>query len=309
MDLRALGVLLNFLGQFGFQAGDFRRQLRAVEHRRWPGLRSGLGFFAFDRGFLLLRGAGGDGGLGCFLAHCWLLRCGGWSDALDLTVLKQRLLGGLWRCLVFQGAAALLVVLGEEVSLFGLFFAFEGGQGNFQGFTDLAWLGQSKAQAEDQRGMQYGSEEQRKAQAVRRLYAGAGKFRELGCCVHRVSGLLRLPRSLPRVHGKVYEALRALSFSAILSISCSPMRVSKATLISRMQVGLVTLISVRCSPITSRPTNSRPFSAILSISCSPMRVSKATSISRMQVGLVTLISVRCSPITSRPTNSRPFSRD
>src|SRR3989344_5877162 len=242
MDLGALGVLLNFLGQFGFQAGDFGRQLRAVEHRRWPGLQSGLGFFVFDRGFLLLRGAGGDGGLGCFLAHCWLLRCGGWSDALDLTVLKQRLLGGLWRCLVFQGAAALLVVLGEEVSLFGLFFAFEGGQGDFQGFTDLARLGQSKAQA------------------VRRLCAGAGKFRELGGCVHRVSGLLRLPRSLPRVHGKVYEALRALSFSAILSISCSPMRVSKAASISRMQVGLVTLISVRCSPITSRPTNSRPFS-------------------------------------------------
>src|SRR3546814_6344101 len=36
------------------------------------------------------------------------------------------------------------------------------------------------------------------------------------------------------------------------------MSVPYAVSISRAQVGLVTLISVKCSPITSRPTNSRP---------------------------------------------------
>ncbi|MCY1409679.1 hypothetical protein D9M71_250350 [compost metagenome] len=51
--------------------------------------------------------------------------------------------------------------------------------------------------------------------------------------------------SLPTGPKNVYDALRAASFSSIAVIRRSPMRVSKALSISRMQVGLVTLISVR----------------------------------------------------------------
>ncbi|CSA91767.1 Uncharacterised protein [Vibrio cholerae] len=44
------------------------------------------------------------------------------------------------------------------------------------------------------------------------------------------------------------------------SISLPVMEISYAASISRMQVGLVTLISVSLSPMTSKPTNSSPFS-------------------------------------------------
>ena len=101
-------------------------------------MRGGLGFFALDRGFLLLWGAGGDGSLGGLLLRGRLLWGCRWRNALDFAVLKQRLFSGFRRRLVFQSAAALLVVLGEEVGLFGLFLTLEGGQGDFQGFTDLA---------------------------------------------------------------------------------------------------------------------------------------------------------------------------
>jgi hypothetical protein len=87
---------------------------------------------------------------------------------------------------VFQGAAALLIVLGEEVGLLGLFLALESRQGDFQGLADLVGFTEGEAQAEDQRCMQGGGEKQGEAQPVRRAYAGAGEFRWVGCCVHRV---------------------------------------------------------------------------------------------------------------------------
>lgn len=54
-----------------------------------------------------------------------------------------------------------------------------------------------------------------------------------------------------------YFAARRFS---IASISMPVIEIGNAASISRAQVGLVTLISVRRSPITSRPTKISPFS-------------------------------------------------
>ena len=92
-------------------------------------------------------------------------------------------------CGMFQGTAALLVVLGEEVCLLGLFFTLEGGQGDFQRFTDFRRRFQGEADAKDQRHVQGGREKQGEPQAIRRSDGGGGGVRWGGCCVHRVSGL------------------------------------------------------------------------------------------------------------------------
>src|SRR5690606_26656588 len=108
------------------------------------------------------RGAGGGD-----LLALGRLRGGGRGDLVDLAVLERSLLGGLRRRLVLQGPAALLVVLGEEVGFLGLLLALEGGQGDLQGLADLLRAGQGEADAEDQRQVQQGGDEQGEAQAVR----------------------------------------------------------------------------------------------------------------------------------------------
>ena len=104
--------------------------------------------------------------------------------------------------------------------------------------------------------------EQGKAQGDRRLYAGAFRSWAVAFIACWGSNAFRLPRSLPRCMKVASTAARIELRQCLSIIHRSPMRVSKAASISRMQVGLVTLISVRCSPITSRPTNSRPFHAV-----------------------------------------------
>ena len=164
MDLRALGIALLLQGQVGLQAGDLGGELRTVELRRRAALL-GLLQFGLHRGLLPLGRASGHGGLGRLARH-FRRRGGRRDDLVDLGVLEGRDLGGLGRRLVFQRAAALLVVLGEEVGLLGRHVALEGGQGDFQRLADLAGLGQGETQAEDQRDVQRHRQEQGEAQAV-----------------------------------------------------------------------------------------------------------------------------------------------
>ena len=90
---------------------------------------------------------------------------------------------------------------------------------------------------------------------VRSLQAYHQSVDEIGAVCRVAVGACKL--QAPGCHLRQAFSPRLL---AMQSIRRSPMRVSKAALISRMQVGLVTLISVRWSPITSSPTKIRPFS-------------------------------------------------
>ncbi|MNZ63852.1 hypothetical protein D3C78_820060 [compost metagenome] len=190
MDARALGVELALLVQFGFQAGDLGRQLRAVERRCRLALGLGLALLALDRGLLRLRALAGHGGLGRFLLRR-LRRCGGRGGLADFLVLEGGLLGGLGLGLVFEGAAAQLVGLGEEVGLLRLLLALEGGQGDFQGLADLLRVANGEADPEDQRDVQHGGEEQGKAQPIRRADAGGQLGGIIHGCVHRQSACFR----------------------------------------------------------------------------------------------------------------------
>ncbi|MCY1427514.1 hypothetical protein D9M71_433630 [compost metagenome] len=186
MDAWALGVELAFLVQFRLEAGDFGGKLRAVEGGRRSGLGLGPGLLALDRGFLRLRAFGRHGGLGRLLLRR-LGRCGRGRGLADFLVLERRLLGGLGRGLVFQGAAAQLVGLGEEVGLLRFLLALEGGEGDFQGLADLLRVANGETDAEDQRHVQYGGEEQGKAQPIRRADAGGQSGGGIHGCVHRQS--------------------------------------------------------------------------------------------------------------------------
>jgi len=112
-------------------------------------------------------------------------------------ILELRLLGGFRRGLVLQRAAALLIVLGEEVRFLGLLFAFEGRQGDFQRLADLLRLGEGKAKPENQGQMQCGSQKKREAEPVRRADSGGFRHGMADSGVHRRSGRLEVPRSLP----------------------------------------------------------------------------------------------------------------
>jgi len=70
-----------------------------------------------------------------------------------------------------------LIVLGEKVSLFGLLFALERGEGDFQGFADLLGFGKGEAQAEDQCEVNQGGEKQGKSEPISRAHAAVGEFR------------------------------------------------------------------------------------------------------------------------------------
>ncbi|MOA29384.1 hypothetical protein D3C78_1503950 [compost metagenome] len=86
---------------------------------------------------------------------------------------------------MLQAAAALLVVLGEEVGLFRLFRALEAGDGDVEGLADQIRPGQGEADAEQQRQVHDGRQEQGEAQAIRRAYAGGAREGSVGSCVHR----------------------------------------------------------------------------------------------------------------------------
>ncbi|MCY1446378.1 hypothetical protein D9M71_629410 [compost metagenome] len=110
------------------------------------------------------------------------LGCRRRCDLVDLAVLEGRHFGGFRHRFLVQGAAALLVVLGQVVSLLRRFFALEGGQGNFHGPADFFGLGKGETDAEDQHQVQQRRQEQGKAQAIHRAYAG---WREVGGDVSR----------------------------------------------------------------------------------------------------------------------------
>src|SRR5690606_3833390 len=137
-------------------------QLRTVEGRGWRALGLRFVLLRCVRSFFRLRSTRGYGGLRRFAAVAWR-RCGGRRDLAHLGVLEGRLLAGFRCSLVLQGAAALLIILGEEVGFLGFLFALEGGEGDFQRLADRIGFGQRKAEAQDKRGMQYSGEKQGKA--------------------------------------------------------------------------------------------------------------------------------------------------
>ena len=94
--------------------------------------------------------------------------------------------GGLGHFGLVQSAAALLVVLGKEISLLRRYLAFEHRQGDVHGPADFFGLGETEAHPEDQRQVQQRGDEQGKAKAVRRTDAGRGKIGgEIGGKRHR----------------------------------------------------------------------------------------------------------------------------
>src|SRR5690606_24287328 len=93
-----------------------------------------------------------------------------------------------WCRLMLQAAAALLVVLGEEVSLLGLFIALEGGQGYLERLADLARVAQAEAEPEYQGDVHQCSNEQGEAQPIRGAHAATGEVAGMGRCVHCGSG-------------------------------------------------------------------------------------------------------------------------
>lgn len=239
--------------------------------RRRLGDLLGLLCLGLARCLLLALAGGGHRGLGRLFAPGLLRRCRR-RDFLHLVVLEWRDLGGLRRGLVLQGTAALLVHLREVVGLLRRLVALEGGQGDFQGLADLARRGHGEAHPEDEGDVQDGCDEQGEAQTVRRADAGSGGGGLEDGGVHCGSWWLAwgevcrwgaeksMTHSAPWTRGRspwrigraeaggprpARAIQRAASWAAMASISLSPMRVSKAWSISRMQVGLVTLISVR----------------------------------------------------------------
>ncbi len=215
MDTRALGILLLLVGKLGFKAGDLAGQLRAVElpHGR---ARLGLGLAFPGLGLDLLR----LGGLGRDRRLLWRRRYLGPGgrrrrDLVDLGVLERRKLGGLGHGLLVQGAAALLVVLRLEISLFRRLFALERGQGDVHGAADLRRLDHGKAHSEDQRQVHQRCQKQREAQPVHRANAGR---QQVGGDVsgqrHQVSrGIVELQtaRDSQQNHGAVVPGLQPVA--------------------------------------------------------------------------------------------------
>ena len=137
VDLRPLGVQLLLVGQFGFEAGNLAGQLGTV--KRWNaglGCRFGLDLLRLARGFFGRWRHGGHGSLGCGLG---LLGPGGRrrSDLFDAVVLERSNFSGLGHGFFIQRAAALLIVLSQKVRFLRGLFAFECGERDLQGFTDL----------------------------------------------------------------------------------------------------------------------------------------------------------------------------
>ncbi|MNV50822.1 hypothetical protein D3C71_1428490 [compost metagenome] len=181
MNARALGVQLLFGGQFRFEAGDVAGQLLTVEGRRLDlGLDLGLGLLGLGGGFFRLRRHGGHGSLGRGFLH-FRLGSRRWRDFLYLVVLERRDLGGLGNRLFIQGAATLLILLGQEIGFLGLFFAFEGGEGDFQGFADLLGLDHCKPDTQQQGQVDQRCQKQGKTEAIDRAHATVGEFgRQIG---------------------------------------------------------------------------------------------------------------------------------
>ncbi|CAI8845092.1 hypothetical protein EMIT0P291_220094 [Pseudomonas sp. IT-P291] len=181
MNARALGVQLLLGGQFRFQAGDVAGQLLAVERRCLDlGFDLGLGLLGLGGGFFRFRCHGGHGSLGRGFLR---FRLGGrrWRDLLHFVVLERRDLGGLGNRLFIQGAAALLILLGEEVGLFRLLFAFEGGEGDFQGFADLLGFDHCKPDTQQQGQVDQRRQKKGKTEAIGRAHATVGEFgRQIG---------------------------------------------------------------------------------------------------------------------------------
>ncbi|MNP25914.1 hypothetical protein D3C76_1187410 [compost metagenome] len=192
MDTRALGVLLLLIGQLGLKAGDFTGKLRTVEVRRHHlGLYHRFDFLlALGLDLLWLGRLSDDGCLGLeWLYFRHRLGRGRRRDLVDPAVLERRDFSGLGYCFLFQGAAALLVFLGEEVGLFRCHFAFEGCQGDFQGLADLRGRIQGEAHTQDQCQVQQRGQEQGKSEPIRRAHASAGVFGgKVGRKCHRVFG-------------------------------------------------------------------------------------------------------------------------
>ena len=99
-----------------------------------------------------------------------------WRDFLHLVVLERRDLGGLGDRLFIQSATALLIFLGEEIGFFRFLLAFEGGEGDFQGFADLLGLDHCKPDAQQQRQVDQRREKQGKTEAIGRAHATVGEF-------------------------------------------------------------------------------------------------------------------------------------
>ncbi|MCY1422616.1 hypothetical protein D9M71_383060 [compost metagenome] len=186
VDARTLGVQLLFVAELCLEAGDLGGQLTAVE------LRSRLGRLRRARrrclgaGLVGLRCTAGDGGTG-WLRRRAGLRSGWRFDAADLAVLEGRQLGGLRRRLVLQAAAALLVMLGEEVGLRRRFGTLEAGEGDVERLAHHVRFGQGEADPEQQGQMHGCGEEQGETQAIRRAHAGGGGDGGLDGCVHRLA--------------------------------------------------------------------------------------------------------------------------
>ena len=177
VDLRALGIQLLLVGQFGFEAGNLAGQLRAVERRNIGlGRRLSLGLLRLARGFFRF---GRHGGHGCFGRGLGLLRLGGRGrgDLFDGVVLERRHFSGLGHGFFIQRAAALLIVLRQKVSFLRSFFALERREGNFQCFADWLGLAGAETHAHNHRDMQQGCDKQGKTQAISCAHAGVAQFR------------------------------------------------------------------------------------------------------------------------------------
>ena len=90
--------------------------------------------------------------------------------------MEGRHFGGLGHGFLVEGAAALLVVLGEKVSLFGLLFALERGEGDFQGLGNLLGFDQGEPHAQQQGEVNQRSEKQGKTETISRAHAAMGEF-------------------------------------------------------------------------------------------------------------------------------------
>lgn len=75
----------------------------------------------------------------------------------------------------------MLILLREEVGLFRLLFAFEGGEGDFQGFADPLGLHHCESDAQQQGQVDQCRQKQGKTEAIGRAHATVGEFgRQIG---------------------------------------------------------------------------------------------------------------------------------